>query len=386
MHPKPNAAAEAGEAASERIFIECRGWAQSLTLVAAGALALAAESWLVYSLLEGKLALPLAASLHVGLAGGLGFWTFLRGKNNPGERLPGLLTLATATLGPLGAAGFLVAMAMYLAFKNHPTPLPELYDSIFPVVDKEGMEHLFDQLIAGGPHGPDSGSIVPFMEILGKGTEKQKQAMLVLVINHYDGKFAPVLKEALKDKDPSVRVLAAMGMTKIEHKFTQQNLNLEKSAGQASPPEGIHKNLGQLYDDYIHSGILDPLRESEFREKAIVNYTQHLSYHPEDLELRLTVNRMLLKSGKIAEAADGFEESIQNGFKTPNLLFWYFECLFRLGRFGKLREQVLEHEDLLRANQDKFPFDVMQILETWQDADKTNQSALATAAGGRREP
>jgi hypothetical protein len=244
--------------------------------------------------------------------------------------------------------------------------MPELYDSIFPKVEKEDMEHLFDQLIAGDNGRFEKNSVVPFMDILKKGTDKQKQAMLILVINHYDPKFAPVLKEALNDDDSSVRVLAATGMSKIDSQFTERNLSLEKMEdGQKNPDH--HKNLGLLYDDYVHSGILDDARDSEYSERAIQNYLEHLRYHPEDLAMRVKVNRMLLKSGRVQEAAKGFEESIENGFKTTSMLLWYFECLYRLGQFEKLRQQIAENFDDLVRDKDSFPFDIFDIVNAWSD-------------------
>jgi len=351
---------------TEREFMELTRLSDSLAIFGMATLLGLTESWGAYQLATGGLTLQWAIAGHMGLTGLTTAWVFWRRKNHPGERFPLLLMLAMGLLGPLGILGFLLSLCLYVMFRNHPTPMPELYDSIFPKVEKEDMEHLFDQLIAGDNGRFEKNSVVPFMDILKKGTDKQKQAMLILVINHYDPKFAPVLKEALNDDDSSVRVLAATGMSKIDSQFTERNLSLEKMEdGQKNPDH--HKNLGLLYDDYVHSGILDDARDSEYSERAIQNYLEHLRYHPEDLAMRLKVNRMLLKSGRVQEAAKGFEESIENGFKTTSMLLWYFECLYRLGQFEKLRQQIAENFDDLVRDKDNFPFDIFDIVNAWAE-------------------
>lgn len=350
----------------ESPFKECQQASQVAALLILAGATLITEFWAVQSLLDQKLGLAQALVIHIGVVAVLGFWAWWRNREHPGERLTVLLPLATAVMGPAGTLGFLLTMGLYSGMKKDPTPLADLYSTIYPDIGNQEIEKLFDVLISGNSERYEKNSVIPFMDVLNKGTAKQKQAMMGLIINHYDGKFAPVLKKALNDEDGSVRVLAATGMARLEHQFAERNMTLEESrkSGEQSDPE-FYKNIGTFYDEYVYSGILDEGREPEFRERAIDSYVEYLRFHPDDLQLRFAVNRMLVRAGRVAEAADGFEESIQNGFKSPNLLMWYFECLYRLGQYSKLRKQISAHyEDLLRAIH-TLPFEATEILSVW---------------------
>ena len=76
-------------------------------------------------------------------------------------------------MGPAGTLGFLLTMGLYSGMKKAPTPLADLYSTIYPDVGNQEIEKLFDVLISGNSERYEKNSVIPFMDVLNKGTAKR---------------------------------------------------------------------------------------------------------------------------------------------------------------------------------------------------------------------
>jgi len=71
-------------------------------------------------------------------------------------------------------------------------------------------------------------------------------------------------------------------------------------------------------DEYLYSGILDEIRAGEVRLRSLKACKKYLRHHPDDLDIRFLMGRILLRDGKSDQATDWFEECIQKITKFIN--------------------------------------------------------------------
>gem|GEM_PF-3510852 len=318
-------------------------------------------------------------AIHGGVTAMLMLWTFILHRLGHTMYLPPLLTLFTAVLGPFGVAGTLAATGLHHWLKRSSIPFSDWYQALFPDFEDAEIRDIFDKAVSINDLHLEKQAVVPFMDILHYGTTRQKQAMIVLLITHHHGKFAGILRKALEDKDGSVRVLAAKGMTRIEQYYMHRNMKLgiqyreKKISG-----DDLLKYQIMNDDEYVYSGILDSIREADIRLRIIKACKNYLKKYPEDLNIRFILGRMLLRSGKIEYAAEWYEECLHQGFKSPQIFAWYFECLYRLGQYTKLRKESAIYFDEIEEYKHVFQADVFQVMKIW--ADSKNDSGLESIA------
>ncbi len=306
--------------------------------------------------------------IHGGVVVLLAFWALMLHHFGRNMHLPPLLTLFTAVLGPFGAGGTLIVMGLYYWLKRSSTPFSDWYQALFPDFEDAEIRTILDQAISTKDLHLEQQPLVPFMDVLHYGTTQQKQAMIVLLIAHHHGKFAGVLRKALEDKDGSVRVLAAKGMTKIEQYYMDRNMDLENKYRKKKISGDDLMKLQILNDDeYIYSGILDSIRETDIRHRTIKACKIYLKKYPDNLQIRFILGRMLLRGGKVQDAAEWYEKSLRLGYKSPQIFAWYFECLYRLGQLTKLREQSAIYFDEIEQYKHVFQPDVFQVIKIWAD-------------------
>jgi hypothetical protein len=326
--------------------------------------------------------------IHTGVVAMLGIWTLVLHRFGYNMHYPPLLTLFTAVLGPFGVGGTLVATGLYHWLKRTSTPFSEWYQALFPDFEDAGIRNIFDNAVSTKELHLEKQAVVPFMDVLHYGTTQQKQAMIVLLIAHHHGKFAGVLRKALEDKDGSVRVLAAKGMTKIEQYYMNRNMDLEIQYREKKISSfDLMKSQILNDDEYIYSGILDPIREKDIRLRTIKTCKSYLQKFPEDLQIRFILGRMLLRGGKDEHAAEWYEESLRQGFKSPQIFAWYFECLFRLGQFKQLREQTALYFEEVEQFKHVFQPDVFQVMKIWADSKSgSNPESISSNDTAQDEP
>ncbi len=306
------------------------------------------------------------AGIHLGVVVTLALWASRSHHSGQGRQLAYLLTLFTAILGPFGTGGTLITAALYYWFKRTATPFSEWYEALFPDFEYAEIKKIYDKAVDEKNFHSRKNPVIPFIDVLQYGTIKQKQAMIVLLIKNHHGKFANVLRKALEDSDGSVRVLAAKGMTKIEQHFLDRKMELENQYQEGKISESEFLKAQILNDDeHLYSGILDEIRAGEIRTHSHKACKKYLRQHPDDLDIRFLLGRILLRDGQSEEATDWFEECIQKGFISPKIYAWYFECMFRMGQFKRLREQAALHFKEIQEYKQVFQPDVYEVIRGW---------------------
>lgn len=306
--------------------------------------------------------------IHGGVVAMLGFWTIMLHRFGHSQQLPPLLTLFTGVMGPFGIGGTLVATGLYYWFKRSSTPFSEWYQSLFPDFEDAVIRDIFHKAVSTKDFYMEKQPVTPFLDVLHYGTTKQKQAMIVILINHHHGKFAGVLRKALEDKEGSVRVLAAKGMAKIEQHYMDRNMELENLYRERKISSfELMKSQILNNDEYIYSGILDDIRETDVRLRTIKSCKKYLDQNPDDLDIRFIVGRMLLRGGKDNHAAEWYEDCLHQGFTSPKIFVWYFECLYRMGQFNKLRKQSAIYFEEIEQYKHVFQPDIFQVIQAWAE-------------------
>jgi polysaccharide biosynthesis protein PelE len=343
------------------------------------------ELQIIRDWLNEDMSISVFLGFHGGVVALLGFWTLMLHRFGLSLHLPPFLTIFTAVLGPVGIVGTLVAMSLYYLLKRSSTPFSDWYQALFPDFENEKIRTILEKATSTKDLHMEKQPVIPFIDVLHYGTTQQKQAMIVLLIAHHHGKFAGVLRKALEDKDGSVRVLAAKGMTKIEQYYMKRNMELENQFREKKiSSDTLLKSQIMNDDEYIYSGILDSIRETDIRIRTIKSCKIYLKNTPEDLHIRFILGRMLLRSGKEVQAAEWYEESLRQGYKSPQIFAWYFECLYRLGQLTKLREQSAIYFDEVEQYKHVFQPDVFQVMKIW--AESVNDSQPEPISNRNAEP
>ena len=86
----------------------------------------------------------------------------------------------------------------------------------------EHVEGLHQALLDGRMRLDGARHIRPLMDIIAEGSQSEKLEALSVVYKRYDADLSAVLKRALQDPDPSVRVLAATVMAKLHATFMRK--------------------------------------------------------------------------------------------------------------------------------------------------------------------
>ncbi len=282
--------------------------------------------------------------LFVLLHAGLTFVSYLYAKvvqtGGGDARLPYLMTVMGVAIGPFGVFGSFLSAVLMLFYSRGALPFREWFASIFPDRDVPRVEQMYDDIILGRDEQGKDYSVMPFLDVMGVGSTEQKRTALGRMTAAFRPTFAPAFRSALRDDRSTIRVQAATSIAKIENAFYDRLVKLQTLVEHFPKRPEVKKALALHYDDYAFTGLLDPYREAQNRERARAVYLEYLAQVPGDVEVRQNIGRLLVRGGKAQEAADWFKATLDDGYVTDSIKLWYFECLFNAGQYIKLRDAV----------------------------------------------
>ncbi|MBV9507864.1 MAG: hypothetical protein JO323_22975 [Acidobacteriia bacterium] len=328
-------------------------------------LSLVAESVMLYghSVLGWPAVVVVAA--HITVASVLITWSRRSTEAGGDCRLPLLLGISTAALGPVGPAGTLLVLALLRLWISKSPGFEEWYRSLFPdTADAENVK-LVRQIADSA--GRDSSSTTAFSDLLAFGSIQQKQDLIALISRNFRPAFGPVLKQALKDDESAIRVQAATAMNRLENSMLQKTLELTRSVRENPADPAALRALARHYDDCLYCGILDPKREQDLLSDAQAAYNNYLSSAPGDLDTQVATGRVLLRAGRVREASLCFARAIDPELTRPQSALWYLDSLFQLRNFGEIRSLARDWHarfELLT----KYPAEAHEAVSLWAEA------------------
>ena len=284
-------------------------------------------------------------------------------KGHPVHHLA-MMAIVNALCGIFGSAGALLGFVFYLIFKQKTQHFDEWFESIFPKDNVSISEEIYDNIVEGLDENPRAYGVMPLVDVMRLGSEDQKRRALAKMTVRFHPRLAPAFKLALKDSANAIRVQAATSVAKIERDFTTV---LEKIAqARSQDPDNMNILLAQakFYDDYAFTGILDSELEQLNRTRAITAYKEYLQHDPNHQTSWISVGRLFFRDKQWAEAAEWFKHALDRGWSDHNMLMWYFESLYRLGKFKELRRGINEHGAAI-ADEDELPRQFRNAVAIW---------------------
>jgi len=319
------------------------------------------EGWLTIRLAGGSMSIGAAALVHAIVVALLTAWTVRSPASRADLRLPLILTVMTAALGPLGSAGTLLAAVMTRRYARTAAPFEEWYASLFP--DMAGAA----AAVPLGNRSDARSSVAPFADILGFGTLGQKQELIGMIANEFRPAFAPTLRLALTDTNNAVRVQAASAITRVEDEFLQHSLALADAVRRHPGDARRVHALAAYHDEYASAGILDADRARDSRNTARSAYLDYLQLQPGDHLARAAVGRLLVQDGRYQDAADWLVDAIAAPEGRVHALLLWMEAQFNLGRFAEVRWAAVTHAAEL-IDRDDTPLLARETLKLWAGA------------------
>lgn len=334
---------------------------------AAAVLAATLEGALCFALIADPARMGAVLAAHGGIAVAMALWARLLWRKGKLGRIFLLFVLMTTVTGPVGASGTLLAAGLLHFFRRRATPFEIWYASLSPEPQTSPTLALYEQIVRRKAMPDDLCNVAPFAGVMSTGSARQKETVLGLIADNFRPSFAPALRAALNDPEPTVRVLAATASARIENCFLERSLLLEDLRSNHAGDIHAMLELGRHYDEYANTGLLDPGRADGARRQALELYECADRLQPGDAGLAKAIGRLLLRLDRSEEAVIRLAPLVIRGSASMEVLAWYVESLYRSHHFAALRQTCERYKnELVQAIELSGEFREVVIL--WADA------------------
>lgn len=341
---------------------------QRLLLLLPAPFALVAEFYLLNLLMTYSVDLEEWAAGHALVTLLMIVWAKWIGRYVRRNQAAWYLAVATAGLGPLGPLTAIVTGGLLVAFHRDVFDFQAWYSSLFPEETRSRVNDLYEGLLrrqrAKTTGAKNGGAVESFADILAHGDPGRKRVAIGLLTRHFRPGFAPALKLALTDTDPSVRTQAATAVATIEGRFLARAQKLQRKVTDRPKSFGRRERLARHYDDYAFTGLLDAERERDNRIRALETFQEALKLRPRDAALWMAIGRLLVRERRYDAASNWFAVAEERGLLSADMVVWNLEALFKLGRYDKLREAIRRHRSLFETG-DKVPPQIPAMIGLW---------------------
>ncbi len=279
----------------------------------------------------------LVLGVHLGTCAVVAVAALVRSDERDEHRLIQALAATLPFLGPFAPILLLPIYPIYLRFRATATPFESWYRQLFPEDEGFLSARLYQSIVRRELPRSDYTPVVSYMDMISHGTVAQRIAVIATVARNFRPVFAPVLKAAIADDNPEVRVQAATAIAKLTDDFVGRVQGLEARVADAPGDIERLRELAKAYDEYAYTGILDDTLEQNNRLRALQVWLNYCERAPDDSEASLAVGRLLMRLERHSLAAQWLERAFAEGRATRQAVLWYMEVLYAQGRTDALR-------------------------------------------------
>lgn len=326
------------------------------------------QLWASALLLRDQLPGLYAVFVHLASVALLAVWVFRRTSGSRRRNLGLISLISVALLGPIGALGALVSACVILFSWGKESSFEKWYEQT--VLDPlERLDRNADTLekFSRSTVRAASSRAKSFHDVLDHGDYESKQKILAHVGSRYRAEYASIVRRALADSDPSMRVRAATVMEKIDSSFARELVKRE-AARRLSPNDADAIERVALHlDNYANAGLWSDERTLELRLKAAESFEAAYAVSKGESRIRKNLVRVLIRVrnySKVLELCDAI--SLKD--MDYSELTWYAEALFALGAYERLRLVG----DRMKATESHslFPSRAKNMVAQWGRSDK----------------
>lgn len=206
------------------------------------------------------------------------------------------IVFASALYCLLGWIGLILALLTYLpvltqesSLSPHSRQIIEQLQRRSEEVDRESELRL-QSMQSEGHEVSHRLMQISYMDTLKTGSEWQKIALISLLSFHPGRNNIQLIRQALKDQNDGIRVIAATALQKMDQRFLE---NLEKLRLTGKPQDLAREILA-----YLQSGLADPIQSALLVEEVLaISRSQ-----PKSLYMRSLLVNVLIIAGDLAAA------------------------------------------------------------------------------------
>ncbi|MEA1832372.1 hypothetical protein U8607_09770 [Methylobacterium durans] len=259
--------------------------------------------------------------------------------------------LLTASTGPVGAAATLV---LYLVLARIPVSEHELeswYRQISGVGEANPAVALHAQILDGRARRPSRRSIDHFPSVL-EGGLGQQQALLGLIGLSYHPDYRPLLGQALRSTEPSIRVHAAAVSVKLR---ARARLEFQKTRAEGRRPATATALVAQAADlaRLANGGFLDETDARSARESAASLCEEALAASPGHRGATAQLCALLAELGRWDEV---LARAATVAYRRGDILAEAVaESLMQLGRTQDLHDLLVRPADPVPGGRHALP-------------------------------
>ncbi len=262
---------------------ECRALVMTGLRIFSFAL-LAWQAALMIALVYGLVDLAGFARVHIIGCLGLAIWPLWRWKRAPADSryMTALQIVAWSALaGPFGA---FVAIALLLPPTRGSS---QAWDSgietpAIRCAERSAGARMHRAVVDGRLRIEGASRVRPLIDLIAEGSRSEKLDALALVYRKYEAKLGAVLKSALRDPDPSVRVLAATVTAKLNANYARKIGGCQRAALAAPEVAQNWRDVAGARMAYAESGLLEPPRARAYLDSAMGDLARAVELDPSD--------------------------------------------------------------------------------------------------------
>lgn len=179
----------------------------------------------------------------------------------------------------------------------------------------------------------DKLDILSYKELLATGDEFAKINLIGMLSFNPSKENVSIVRGALNDTEETVRILAATSLQKMDAAFVSKILELkELESGAegfgAEEAQSYFGALGEVYDDYLYSGLIAKENERFYIASMLSCYKKAFEAKGVDRDMRRYI-RALIRFNRLDEAQRLCEEYADKNGVDEAMRFWMGEIAYK---------------------------------------------------------